>query len=326
MPNSINRRNFLKTTAGTAGLSMMPDGLLETAKAVTPILESTANSKPKGISIHIGINRVNPVYYRGRRFGDLTAAHADAQEMYKIAQRARFQALPPILSENATKGRVRDEIESAAKKLIPGDILFISYSGHGMSVFDSSHDELTIVPGDTNDEAWVLYDGALLDDELYSLWGDFDNIRILVISDSCYSGTITALPLGAELINDGSFFKSKGVPMDIAKDIYEGDRRYYKGLQLKYGNAENKALSSQLLALSACQDGQTASDGSIQSLFTGCLMEVWQNGAFTGTYWDFYKQIVLAANRRISPLVQRPNFFPYGTPQFGYNESPFFIS
>jgi hypothetical protein len=42
------------------------------------------------------------------------------------------------------------------------------------------------------DETWVCYDRQLIDDQLYELWGKFKaSVRILVLSDSCHSGTVS---------------------------------------------------------------------------------------------------------------------------------------
>ena len=45
---------------------------------------------------------------------------------------------------------------------------------------------------DQYDETWLLNDRDLIDDELYALWAVFaPKVRIIVLSDSCHSGTIT---------------------------------------------------------------------------------------------------------------------------------------
>ena len=50
---------------------------------------------------------------------------------------------------------------------------------------DASADE-----PDRTDETWVLFDRQLVDDELYEMWPQFvPGVRILVLSDSCHSGT-----------------------------------------------------------------------------------------------------------------------------------------
>jgi hypothetical protein len=69
--------------------------------------------------------------------------------------------------------------------LYPGDLFLISYSGHGSQVPDPSEP-------DQRSETWVLWNRQLIDDELYALWGRFrPGVRILLISDSCHSGTVS---------------------------------------------------------------------------------------------------------------------------------------
>ena len=74
-------------------------------------------------------------------------------------------------------------IRSAAKSLRAGDLFFLTFSGHGGQVPDVTGDE-----ADKQDETWCLYDGQLIDDELYFELSRFAaGVRILVLSDSCHS-------------------------------------------------------------------------------------------------------------------------------------------
>ena len=44
---------------------------------------------------------------------------------------------------------------------------------------------------DRSDETWLAFDRQIVDDELYALWGKFKpGVRIIVLSDSCHSGTV----------------------------------------------------------------------------------------------------------------------------------------
>jgi metacaspase-1 len=72
----------------------------------------------------------------------------------------------------------------------PGDDIVITYSGHGTWVRDDNGDE-----PDGRDEALCPWDiaerGPLLDDELYDILSDrARGVRVVMISDSCHSGSV----------------------------------------------------------------------------------------------------------------------------------------
>ena len=44
---------------------------------------------------------------------------------------------------------------------------------------------------DKKDETWCLYDGELIDDEVFIELAQFaEGVRIIVLSDSCHSGSV----------------------------------------------------------------------------------------------------------------------------------------
>lgn len=134
-------------------------------------------------SIHIGLNYVDPNAYGGWD-GELAGCINDARDMQAIAESLGYTSTRLIDSE-ATSHRVISEIGQVADELAGGDILFLSYSGHGGQVDDVNGDE-----EDIYDETWCLWDRELVDDELYCLWSRFrPGVRIVVLSDSCHSGT-----------------------------------------------------------------------------------------------------------------------------------------
>src|SRR5215212_1220303 len=138
---------------------------------------------PKGLSVHIGLNRVDPQHYGGWD-GTLAGCVYDANDMAALAKERRFETTT-LLDEQATAARVVEAIGNAAHQLRAGDIFLLTYSGHGGQVRDTNGDE-----DDGKDETWCLYDRQLVDDELYALWGRFEpGTRILMISDSCHSGS-----------------------------------------------------------------------------------------------------------------------------------------
>src|SRR5919108_4739294 len=139
----------------------------------------------KGIALTTGLNAVDPTHYGGWS-GELIACEADAQDMAHIAQSQGFE-VQTLLTRQVTRASLVKAVTDAAGALKSGDIFLLSYSGHGGQLPDRNSDE-----ADAQDETWCLYDGELVDDEIYFLLGKFaKGVRILVFSDSCHSGTVT---------------------------------------------------------------------------------------------------------------------------------------
>ena len=139
-----------------------------------------------GRALAIGIDVPKRGVYRA--LGSLTVAEADARYLAALARSKGF-ATETLLGPAATRAAVVARITAAAKALAPGDIFLLSFSGHGDWVPDHNRDD-----PDRRDESWCLYDGRLIDDQLPRLWARFKpRVRIVVISDSCYSGKITGI-------------------------------------------------------------------------------------------------------------------------------------
>jgi len=264
-------------------------------------------AKGKGLALTIGLNSVNPNHYGGWS-GELNACEADAKDMADIARSSKFE-VKTLLTKTATRSRVTREILRAAKKLNPGDIFMLSYSGHGGQLPDLSDDE-----PDSQDETWCLYDGGLVDDELYALFGKFSQgVRVLVSSDSCHSGTVTKLAYYQGTVNfRSSNITSRGIqyrfmPPDVALHTYRLNKHFYdKILSTRQKESQEKVKASVLL-ISGCQDNQYSADGDFNGLFTAQLLRVWKNGTFKGNYKRFHKAIL----RRMPP-DQTPNYFWVG--------------
>ena len=122
-----------------------------------------SNTNASGLSLHIGLNLVDPSHYAGWS-GPLAACENDARAMGKLAAKRGFSPTQ-LLTRQATRGRVLAEIEKATRRMRKGDAYLLTYSGHGGQVPDVTGDE-----PDKKDETWCLFDGQLIDDELYSSW------------------------------------------------------------------------------------------------------------------------------------------------------------
>jgi len=279
----------------------------------------------RGISIHIGVNYLDTEHY-GSDIAPLDTCEQDAKDMQTIALAQNFKSSHILLSENATREAVKSVIETASIELTYGDILLLTYSGHGGFVLDTSDDE-----EDNLDETWCLYNGQLLDDELYYLWSLFDEgVRIFIISDSCHSGTVAkANPSGVE--PDSPIFKKKLLSYDIAKDVYLKNKDFYSDLEKFYGikDESGEAVKASVKLFGACQDSQVSYTMTFakNSIFTEKLKEIWDNGKFTGNYEEFFDKIkneVVALD--FLPTIQTPNLFSVGTKSSDFdNGKPFEI-
>jgi hypothetical protein len=138
--------------------------------------------------MHIGVNSVNPDAYGGWS-GRLSGCEQDAHTMIRIARAEGFTTRP-LLTRDATSENVLDAIADAARELGPGDMFPLTYAGHGGQIAQTGEDTET----DQKDETWVLYDRMLIDDELSAAFAAFrEDVNVVLLSDSCHSGTLYRL-------------------------------------------------------------------------------------------------------------------------------------
>ncbi|MEV6637506.1 caspase family protein [Actinoplanes sp. NPDC051470] len=95
-----------------------------------------------------------------------------------------------MLDAEATGEAMRAAMRTLVGEATGGDDVVITYSGHGTWVRDDNGDE-----PDGRDEALCPWDiaekGPLLDDELYEILSDrARGVRVVMISDSCHSGSV----------------------------------------------------------------------------------------------------------------------------------------
>lgn len=276
-----------------------------------------------GRSLHIGLNQVDPKAYGGWD-GPLTACEADANDMSAIASAQGFNA-KKLLTKGATREAVLKELSLASKDLKEGDIFLLTYSGHGGQIPDKNNDEAD----DHLDETWCLFDGELIDDELFAVWSKFAaNVRILVLSDSCHSGTVVKLAPGIAgvqpvytALTDAhpTSLVPRGMPVEIVGRAYRAQKELYDRLQGEKPKTEADVRASVLL-ISGCQDVQTSMDGAFNGAFTGALLRVWNEGTFKSNYRNFHRKI-----QRQLPPTQQPNLMMLGSGKHFVTERPFTI-
>jgi metacaspase-1 len=271
----------------------------------------------RGISLHIGLNTVDPSHYDGWD-GALSACEFDANDMQSVAEGRGFET-NILLTKNASADAVTAAIESAAGQLDSGDFFFSTYSGHGGQVPDRNDEE----EEDRSDETWVLYDRQLVDDELYALWAKFKpGVRIFVLSDSCHSGSVTKkidddvpdVVATAETAAKESP-RYRALPRDTMIATYRKNADLYDGIQDAVPSATKSDVGAAVLLISGCQDDQLSLDGFSNGRFTEELLSVWDKGAWKGSYPKFHEAI-----RSGMPDSQQPNYYPVGSPNPAFEE------
>jgi hypothetical protein len=280
----------------------------------------------KGMALNIGLNAVDPRHYQGWS-GELNACEPDADDLAEIAGAGKF-TVQKLLTKSATRNATLGAIEKAAKALKTGDMFFVSYSGHGGQVPDKTDDE-----PDAQDETWCLFDGQLIDDELYMALAQFQpGVRILVLSDSCHSGTVTKAAFYAMRASAGIATALAGgepgrppayraMPRDVALRTYRAHKTMYDRLQNAVQPSAEETVRASVILISGCQDNQLSQDGQFNGAFTGMLLRVWKEGQFKGGYRKLHQTIV-----KDMPPDQTPNFYTTGAPNRAFeNQRPFTI-
>lgn len=137
------------------------------------------------LGLCVGVNN-----YPGTHM-DLAGCVNDAKD-WAAELGARGFEVTQLLDAKATKAALVDAFKSVIGAAGKGDTVVITFSGHGTYVPDLNGDEI-----DGLDEALCPYDiqtggGALIDDEIHAMFAARKpGVRLVLISDSCHSGTVT---------------------------------------------------------------------------------------------------------------------------------------
>ena len=272
----------------------------------------------QGVSLHIGVNQLDADHYDGW-LGKLTFAEKDCDDTCAIAQSAGFET-KILKTQQATREAVTSSIREIAKELDDGDFFLLSYSGHGGTVVDVDFDEL-----DGVDETWCLFDGELLDDELSILWAGFKpGVRLLVLSDSCHSGTLLkSIDPGLKSSDAGISLAGvhdipKAMPRDVAKQTMRNNLDFYKDIQHNLPNPRPEIRATVRL-LSGCMEDEQSFENTLKEngRFTDAIKAIYADGSFKGDYEQFHHEIKERVKHKQTPVHSVS-----GTPNVVYDKEP----
>lgn len=207
-----------------------------------------------------------------------------------------------LFNQQATVARVEAQLQGLAQQLSSDDQLILYVSTHGLQLRDQNGDER-----DGRDEALALADfavgsagdaqpiqGVLRDDRLGELLAALPTTRILVIADTCHSGTIS------KTLGDGleDVLNRVGKFIQLPRWLRgEGNAVVETGLQ--------ELNQPGVVLLSAAGDGELADIDERGSAFTRALIETQRSEADTAWCWF---QRARAVVREDTQGVQLPQF------------------
>ena len=178
---------------------------------------------------------------------DLQGCVNDANDWYALLTEYGFEA-SLMLDSQATRQNIKKALEDMVVSAGQGDVILFTYSGHGTQAFDLNNDE-----GDSYDEAIYVYDGTILDDEMRVIIDKIDpRTTLVVISDSCFSGSVT------RLIPENA--RARFVPMDGFSENRVVGQRF---LLPESGMPE--------LLISGCTDSEYSYDAEIDGRYNGAM-------------------------------------------------------
>ncbi len=205
----------------------------------------------KKYSLHFGLNQVDPNYYGGWD-GKLRGCINDAKAMSKICIENGFTA-HVFTDGQCTYANFSAQVAYLASVAKRGDVVYITYSGHGGSLKDQSQQE-----ADDYDETICLYDGQVRDNAVHALFGLFGkSVNVVWISDSCHAETNARMTKHPNL-------KIKARPADVVSQVFGGD--------------ESIMTKCNLVAIAGCKDHQYSYDGDVNGVFTGALVRTYNAG------------------------------------------------
>ncbi len=213
-----------------------------------------------GRALIVGIRFVDSTAYGSEYRNGCYGAELDADNMDRVLGKLNYE-ISVLKTRDATRPALLAALQSGAVSTSAKDIFVLYFSGHGgQHPNEVEGDE----ERDGYDETLFAFDQPIKDDELADIWRTFPRgSRILMISDSCNSGTNFKLlptllhapaPITLETVNDAP-------------------------------------PAASLLHMGAAKDGFDAEGYAGGGAFTRSLCDTWRLGNFSGTYETLFSRI-----------------------------------
>jgi len=218
--------------------------------AAPPAARPEALSSAGGVkrALLIGINNYKAVPHLMGSLNDVATMEQILITRWGFAP----ENIKTLTEEAATRDGILTALRASVQQTGPSDTLVVHYSGHGSQVQDLNGDE-----EDGLDETLVPYDGRtpgvpdIVDDELDVIFAKLHAGAVLIVLDSCHSGTATR----------SVEFRARGIPQDKRIDLYQQSALTTRAIVPR--------VESRFLVMSAVAADQEALDGPIDSEYHG---------------------------------------------------------
>ncbi len=250
-------------------------GLLRADLAVQNTLKTKIDDhmeqSSSAISLHIGINHVDQEYYKSH-VPPLYGCVNDMTDMGNLAEQLGYKT--HFLKDNtATKSAILRQVKSLGNQVENGGILMITYAGHGAPIPNKPNADAndTDDNNDGNDEAWVTYDGFLLDDEIHAALAQIKSrIRVVLVSDSCHSESMTRAFGHFSSSTEYTRSINERAVLAVLKANSSSVEDLRRGVTRKSGNTYQVLVKS----MSACLKDQLATEIGGKGVYTSSLIRL----------------------------------------------------
>ena len=167
-------------------------------------LPASGNPVSRGRALLVGIDK-----YQTPGVTPTAGGEADASAMSRLVQEQgwfKSDEIRTLIGPAATAQRIEEEfLHWLIEGSRPGDQILFFYSGHGTQILDTDGDERTSDASDDRDEAIAPYDvyqangrlhNVIVDDQFNQWIERLSGRSVVLIFDSCHSGTVSRSPGG----------------------------------------------------------------------------------------------------------------------------------
>jgi hypothetical protein len=208
-----------------------------------------------------------------------------------------------LLDKGASKAKIIAALKGLLANARSGDVLVFTNSSHGTYIEDTNGDE------EGYDEAmcpWDIKDNLIVDDDLRGLFSDLPKgVRLTVISDSCFSGSVTRAAL-ADNIPGLSFKDHRRVrflnPALLGRGIIHDPIRTAPTGKLAFPQGTMNHL-----LLSGCTDHEYSYDAQIGGTYHGAMtyhaIKAITSARFKLTYAGLAK--------RLQPMLDKAGYYQH---------------